>query len=334
MSTISPVYASILLRHFQRQELPVQKLLDGTGLTPDTLRVVEELSEGTFYKVLGNAHENLGDELGFLIGKYSNVLTLGRLGAAMGVAPTLRHGLQTLENYTRLHNSYVRMKLSTNLHGLWLKLVFPDVAGVLQRVHAEAALLLLQNCFEQIHGGHIEGIQYCFGYAEPGNVHRYAEEFHGKIEFGASAHTLLLPKAVLDEPSPYYSTESWRNLQFELIELLKTARQSEEQAYSRHVSALLGSYEPPLPELGDVAKRLNVSERTLNRRLNHEGASFREIRSELLQVWAQRYLTQTDYTVESIAGLLGYQDAANFRRAFKKTQGCTPARYRTNQASL
>jgi AraC-like DNA-binding protein len=322
------------LRHFQRQDLPVQKLLNGTGLTPDTLRVVEELTEKTFYLVLGNAHEIIGDELGFLIGKFSNVLTLGRLGAAMGVAPTLRHGLQTLENYTRLHNSYVRMKLSTNLHGLWLKLVFPDVAGVLQRVHAEAALLLLQNCFEQIHGGYIEGIQYCFGYSKPGNARRYAEEFHGKIKFDAKAHTLLIPKAVLDEPSPYYSAESWRNLQFELIELLKLVRQSEEQAYSKHVGALLGSYEPPLPELGDVAKRLNVSERTLNRRLKNEGASFREIRSELIQVWARRYLAQTDFTVESIAGLLGYQDAANFRRAFKKLQGSTPAQYRAGQVSV
>jgi AraC-like DNA-binding protein len=75
-----------------------------------------------------------------------------------------------------------------------------------------------------------------------------------------------------------------------------------------------------------------VSERTLNRRLRGEGSSFREIKSALLQNWARQYLAETGHTVEAIAALLGYQDTANFRRAFRLWEGCSPGEFRRRGA--
>ena len=76
---------------------------------------------------------------------------------------------------------------------------------------------------------------------------------------------------------------------------------------------------------------MHVSERTLNRRLRGEGTSFRDIRSSELRSWARRYLKNTDLNVESIAAELGYQDAANFRRAFKTWENCSPAQFRARE---
>lgn len=329
MNLVSPVYALILLRHFERQGMSVARLLQRTGLSPDSLRLAPELSQETFYQVLDNARSEVGAELGFLMGRYTNVLTLGRLGMAMGVAPNLRAALRVVETYTRLHTSYTRVKLGSTLEGLLLTVIFSGVPEELELAHAQAGLMLLQNFAEEVHGRPLQGIRFQFAHGEPEDGNRYREEFHGEIEFDSEAHGILFPTAALDEPSPYYDVESWRDLQLELAQLLNTARQSESQAYTRHVGAYLRSCEPPLPELAEVAVRLNVSERTLNRRLRQEGSSFRELRLELLQTWARRYLSRTEYSVEAIASLLGYQDAANFRRAFKKRQGCTPVDYRS-----
>ena len=92
------------------------------------------------------------------------------------------------------------------------------------------------------------------------------------------------------------------------------------------------SCEPPLPDLGAVAARLHVSERTLNRRLQQEGTSFRQVRGELLNAWARQHLRETEHSVEAIAAALGYQDAANFRRAFRKQEGCSPGEFRRRVA--
>ena len=71
-----------------------------------------------------------------------------------------------------------------------------------------------------------------------------------------------------------------------------------------------------------------MSQRTLNRRLQSENTSFRQLKSQALARWAKQYLRETDRSVEAIAEELGYTDAANFRRAFRKAEGCSPIEYR------
>ena len=60
---------------------------------------------------------------------------------------------------------------------------------------------------------------------------------------------------------------------------LKTITAKEEQPYTLHLSGLFNSSEPPLPDLPTVAAALCMSERTLNRRLQQEGSSFRALKT-------------------------------------------------------
>jgi AraC-like DNA-binding protein len=98
---------------------------------------------------------------------------------------------------------------------------------------------------------------------------------------------------------------------------LKEQSAIEGTPYTQHIVALLRTSEPPLPELGEVAFSLHVSERTLNRRLRAENTSFRQLKSDELTSRAKLYLRHTDYSVEAIAEELGYKDAANFRPEFQ-----------------
>ena len=43
---------------------------------------------------------------------------------------------------------------------------------------------------------------------------------------------------------------------------------------------------------------------------------------------ARRYLLESKQTVDSVAALLGYYDAAAFRKAFRRQHGMTPSAYR------
>ena len=133
--------------------------------------------------------------------------------------------------------------------------------------------------------------------------------------------------------SPFFDEALWRRSQLELSQRIEELGASSEQVYTQHLKSLLRSREPPLPDLGTIASGLHISERTLTRRLKREGTNFREIRGQVLRAWALEYLASTGDSVESIAAALGYQDAANFRRAFRGWENCSPGEYRNRASS-
>ena len=83
-----------------------------------------------------------------------------------------------------------------------------------------------------------------------------------------------------------------------------------------------------VPNFGQISRELGMSERTLRRRLEKIGTSFSQILDERREKLAQRYLRDATLTTESVAELLGYSDAANFRHAFKRWTGKPPSTFR------
>jgi AraC-like DNA-binding protein len=77
-----------------------------------------------------------------------------------------------------------------------------------------------------------------------------------------------------------------------------------------------------------IAGRLKMSSRTLRRKLEQEGTSFRELIDELRAHAAIKYVRDTDLTIEDIAYALGFSDAAAFRHAFRRWTKSAPNEYR------
>jgi AraC-like DNA-binding protein len=78
----------------------------------------------------------------------------------------------------------------------------------------------------------------------------------------------------------------------------------------------------------DVPNSLNISARTLRRKLREENTSFRKLVDELRMDMAIKYLRDTNLTVEDIAEALGFSDAANFRHAFRRWTKAAPHQFR------
>ena len=83
----------------------------------------------------------------------------------------------------------------------------------------------------------------------------------------------------------------------------------------------------------DVANALNTSVRTLRRKLRDESTSFREVVDELRKEAAIRYLRDTELSVEDVAELLGFSDAANFRHAFRRWTSAAPSQFRGDRGT-
>ncbi len=81
-----------------------------------------------------------------------------------------------------------------------------------------------------------------------------------------------------------------------------------------------------------VAKKLAMGPRTLQRRLDQDGCSYRRLLSEARLARACHLLAETDQTIIEIALSLGYSDPAHFTRAFRNAVSITPNRYRRDRA--
>lgn len=80
--------------------------------------------------------------------------------------------------------------------------------------------------------------------------------------------------------------------------------------------------------LEDVAGKLHLSARTLHRRLEDEGSSFRAIKDALRRDMALAQLDKTGDSIARVANDLGYADTSAFYRAFIEWTGLSPAAYR------
>jgi AraC-like DNA-binding protein len=84
--------------------------------------------------------------------------------------------------------------------------------------------------------------------------------------------------------------------------------------------------------LAAVARLMHVSERTLKRRLADRRESYSGLLDEHRHAQALALLAEGAQSIEQIADRLGYSDAANFTRAFRRWTGGPPNRRRSKRA--
>ena len=78
------------------------------------------------------------------------------------------------------------------------------------------------------------------------------------------------------------------------------------------------------PSLQGAARDLGMSERTLRRRLQAEGTSFRQLLDEIRRLRALAMIRSSDLNVGELAYYCGFSDGAAFARAFKRWTGQVP----------
>jgi AraC-like DNA-binding protein len=78
----------------------------------------------------------------------------------------------------------------------------------------------------------------------------------------------------------------------------------------------------------ELATRINLSERTLRRRLGKLDTSFRTVSDAARYAKAKELLARPGTTIAEVAQAVGYSDARAFRRAFKRWSGELPVDYR------
>lgn len=169
-----------------------------------------------------------------------------------------------------------------------------------------------------------------FPYARPAHAGDYALIYTEHSHFGSARLVATMDAALLDLPVRRDEAELAAFLDGAPGKISMLYRRDREVARSVR-EALAGSL-AQAPCLEEIAARLNMSPRTLHRRLHEEGTSFRAVRDALRREAALDRLQKTRRSVAEIAAELGYSEPSAFFRAFHAWTGCAPSTYRRKTA--
>jgi AraC-like DNA-binding protein len=86
------------------------------------------------------------------------------------------------------------------------------------------------------------------------------------------------------------------------------------------------------PSQEDVAELLNMSARTLQRKLSDGGVTYKQILDETRRVLALAYLSTPRHTVSDVTYMLGFSAGSSFTRAFRRWTGQSPSDWRAARA--
>ena len=138
-----------------------------------------------------------------------------------------------------------------------------------------------------------------------------------------AAYALLLDAPAWDIPILTGDFQLQQAL-LEKVQALKEESSFRSRIY-RHL--LSNAYRGILGQ-ADVAANLNMSTRSLQRRLQEENATFAALAEEARKTLALHYLDAGEYPLKEISDMLGYNESSAFSRAFKRWTGQAPAEYR------
>ncbi|MET0387024.1 MAG: AraC family transcriptional regulator ligand-binding domain-containing protein [Polyangiales bacterium] len=198
-----------------------------------------------------------------------------------------------------------------------------------QRFLPEGADFMIASLFlnvQSLSDGHARCVEVWLPRRKPRRLASYQALFGVTPRFGAERGALRFVEATLRRPIPESDGRLMGILE-EHAALAHAALPSDEAWLERVRDQLGRALARGQFDIGAIAARCGVSDRTLRRRLQDAGTSFRDLSDEVRRVRALELIDEGHQQVNHLAEAVGYRDPAAFSRAFRRWTGLAPARY-------
>lgn len=311
--------------------VPSQVTLRGTGLEASELESPEALtSVGQYFTACRNAvRASTTPRTPFLVGRRMHLSAYGMYGYALMCSLTLRSFFDQGVKYHRLATPTVVIEWrEQDGAAIWSfpRLVSPELSADLFGFLIEQQLVQHAVHLADVAGPDCRPVRALLSYPAPAHESLYSEFLGCPVYFDSEGCELHYDAGILDQPAQLAHKLTSTLMQATCERLIGEAKTS--VGVSGQVYQILMASPGHLPGIKDVADMVHMNERTIRRKLEAEGTSFTEIIDDVRTSLACEYLKTTRMTTEDIASLVGFSDAANFRRAFKRWTGKAPREYR------
>jgi AraC-like DNA-binding protein len=167
-----------------------------------------------------------------------------------------------------------------------------------------------------------------FTYPQPRNTQVLRETFGTALYFNQPVSALHYDRKLLDNPQLHVSTRFYDGV-VEEFSAFFSEDASGADPFSLNLHAAIRRLLPTGNcSIDCIAGDMNVSRRTLQRRLKERDGNFQQLLQQVKSTLARKYLEDRSLSIIEIALLLGYADPSSFSAAFKSWTGSTPTEYR------
>ena len=325
---ISAEYLALLLDALNRRGITPEAVLEGTRIEMGCWRDPQARITARDYEgVVRHALALTGEPwLGWELGASMTLSSHGFLGYAAMSSATLGDALDLAVKFFHTRTTLVQLE------------VFQEGDSAVLQINEMLALgalapLMIESLFSSFHFMGMKLLpeleiigELRFAYPEPEYFPRLRQLMPVPVYFDCANHQMRFPAERLNYSLRFADPRLAR---------MAAAQCEQEMASIKAPPALLGkvrriilSSAGRFPGVEEVATELHMSSRTLKRKLQQLGTSYQRVLDDLRKGLAVEYLSQSDKTVDEIAMLLGYSDASNFARAFRRWTQRSPSDYR------
>lgn len=304
-----------------------ERLCAGFDFTIEDLRRGTLISTRQAWRMVRRALQLTGrPDLGLELGCRENLSHFGLPGFAMSTARTFGEAAQIGLHYQNQSGGLTdaRLEIDDRFAALIVSSKLHD-ASVLPFV-VEEVFASVFTIVRILIGNHFQMHSLELAYPAPAYAARYRELFACRVRFGCAHNRCLFESRWFDAPINTRSAA----MSAQLHTLLE--QRAKEKAAPSHTATameqLLGRPGNATLTIEQIARTLEISVRTLRRRLSEDGTSFRVISERIRAETALLFLREQGMTVAETSKRLGFSDARAFRRAFKRWLGQAPGEVR------
>ena len=305
--------------------IAVQPWLTGLGLTRAQIDdATVRVSYRQMSLIIKRALRAFGrSDLGLRVGTHQSVGTFGILGLAMMTARTFGDAIGIGVEHAAITGAMMDLELEsvgTRQVALIARPRFPDdeiLVFLCEEMFASTFVLARGLVGAAYRPARLE-----LTYPPPPHAGAYGKLFQCEVRFGAKQNRVIVDRRWLEVALPTHHP-------FSAQQALAICREQAAQLKRQHemvaaVERIVRRQLAERPTLATVARALNLSERSLRRHLAASGRVFREIHDRLRTERALELLSAGALSIADIGGEVGFSDAREFRRAFKRWTGTVP----------
>jgi AraC-like DNA-binding protein len=319
----------LLLDYAAKLGMDRNALLDVAGLSKKDLADPDSRIRSASMLKLWRAVIDRQDDkaLGVHIGSTIRASELGLVGYAMYHARDLHNAFRSLVRYGRIISEAVQFKLEEHdEHAVLIWQSHPSLTVL--RHPAECGIAIVVSVAREISGSDLQPLQVELPSPRPELLADYRAVFRCPVLFDRPAGSVTFSRQQIELPT-IASDETLAGYLGELAAITVKPLAERDASTTSAVRHVLWSLLPAgRADLWRTAAEMDISARTLQRRLGEEGSSFSRVLDELRRDLANELLSDSKLAVSEVAFLLGYSEPSAFQRAFRRWYDDSPRRFR------
>ncbi len=280
-----------------------------------------------FAHILESAAHESGDEcFGLHFGERFHPKDIGPLVYVVLNSPSFAAGFENVARYLRVHNEAAEVGFVAGPPHWYLRHAL-NLPTVSHRQHDEYGLAVAVGTIRLMAGSAWAPIEVWFQHPAPARTAEHVRVLGAPVSFGHPTNAIVVERELAERHVPAADARLYPILQ-DLLERILDEMPPVDGLLTSVRRAIAESMRHGDPTLAQVARRVALGPRTLQRQLEQHGTTFKRLVEDTRRQFSLRYLRDPKHTLTDIAYLLGYSEVSAFNRAFRRWTGSTPTDYR------